>query len=164
MRWNLKTWFIYCDAKKQGRKLRKKWSEMRSEVRSQSTAMHAPVGGLDVQANQQSGDFIIQAEMPPSSETSSNNNNSPTPPHNNNSENNIDDQVCIPYLSLSYSLCNCVSFSLQRRFFVFVLLIVLKTTRPHLSPSSLDLYICVYMLPSPLIYLLLNPRDRSEVV
>ena len=69
-------------------------------MRSQSTAMHAPAGGLDVRANQQSGDFMIQPEMPPSSETSSNN-KKPTPPHNNNSENNIDDQVCIPYLSLS---------------------------------------------------------------
>ena len=96
-------------------------------MRSQSTAMHAQVGGLDVRANQQSGDFIIQPEMPPSSDTSSNNNRQ-TLPHNNNSENIIDDKVCIPYLSLSYSLCNCVSFFVQRRFFVFVLLIVLKTT------------------------------------
>ncbi|KAF3971649.1 hypothetical protein CMV_004767 [Castanea mollissima] len=55
--------------------------------------MQAPVGGLDVRANQHSGDFMIQPEMPPSSETSSNNNNNgPTPPHNTNSENNIDDQ------------------------------------------------------------------------
>nr|POE73388.1 hypothetical protein CFP56_08694 [Quercus suber] len=62
--------------------------EVKKEVRSQSTAMHATVGGHDVQASQQSGDFMIQAEVPPSSETSTNN-NMPTVSHNNNIDNPV---------------------------------------------------------------------------